>query len=305
MAFSEGTAVLASAVGQPAVQFESTVLPRSYLKRANAFIGSESAIGGGLNKSYKEIPYHTALYWRFLYENCGGINAQGEDPAAGMQVIRQVLETLYKGEIVDINSSTDFAEAFPIIIDAALRSTPSCRFHSYEESLTHFARAIYMLRLENGRCHAQIDSSECGFADPRHLYHTPPAETHQMQASQLVEIRGSIPSSYGIDLNELVLDPALDGKTLKIILTGGSDPRVAFNMEVWKIKTLEEDNNVTRQAIQRFEPISTVTENGSLTMEIKNLNLDEFNSLGLIITRMDPHEDLETAGAYSIQWMME
>lgn len=305
MAFTEGTAVLASAVGQPAVQFESTALPRSYLKRANAFIGSEGAIGGGLNKSYKEIPYHTALYWRFLYENCGGINAQGEDPAAGMQVIRQVLETLYQGEIVDITSSTEVADAFPIIIDAALQSTSSCKFQSYEESLTHFARAIYMLRLEKGRCHDQIDLSKCGFTDPRHLYHTPPAETHQMQANQPVEITGSIPSSYGIDLKELVLDPALNGKTLKLVFTGDSDSSLAFNVEVWKIRVQGEDNDIVLQAVQRVKPISAITENGSLAIEIKNLNMDEFNSLGLIVTRMDPHEDLEAAGAYSIQWMME
>jgi hypothetical protein len=143
MTFTEGTAVLASSVGQPVVQFAATAQPRSYLKRANAFIGSEQAITGGLNTSYKDIPYQTALYWRFLYEHCGGIVPSGEDPSAGMKVIRHVLETLYKGEIVQINSTTDVAQAFPRILDAALENTSTCAFHSYEESLVQFARAIY------------------------------------------------------------------------------------------------------------------------------------------------------------------
>jgi hypothetical protein len=39
-------------------------------------------------------PYDLVAYWRFLYEQCGGMSCQGEDPAAGMQVIRQVLNVL-------------------------------------------------------------------------------------------------------------------------------------------------------------------------------------------------------------------
>ena len=150
--FSEGTAVLASLVGQPSVQMASSTLPRSYLKRANAFIGSDGVFPGGLNMSYTEIPYHTALYWRYLYEQCGGITDGQENPAAGMQIIRQVLETMYSGEIADINSSTSAVQVFPRILDVALYRTPTCPFHSYEESLVHFMRAIYQLRRADGRC---------------------------------------------------------------------------------------------------------------------------------------------------------
>ena len=305
MMFTEGTAVLASSVGQPAVQFEATAQPRSYLKRANAFIGSEGVIGGGLNKSYKDIPYHTALYWRFLYENCGGINVQGEDPAAGMKVIRQVLEMLYKGEIVQINSSTDVAEAFPHILDNALQSTPSCRFHSYEESLVHFARAIYMLRLENGRCRDLIDLSECGFADPHYVYHSPPADTYLIEANHPLKISGSIPSSYGIDLNELAFDPSMQGKTLKLVFTSNADSNLEFNIEVWKTRSVSESSKREWQSAQMVEPISMSTENGRLTLEVNNLNSDSFDGLGLIITRMDPYENMETTGTYSIQLVTE
>jgi hypothetical protein len=303
MMFTEGTAVLASSVGQPAVQFAATTQPRSYLKRVNAFIGSEAAIGGGLNKSYKDIPYHTALYWRFLYENCGGIGEQEEDPAAGMKVIRHILETLYKGEIVDIHASTDVAQAFPRILDAALRSTPSCPFQSYEESLVHFARAIYMLRLEDGRCREAIHLSDCGFSDPRHLYQTPRAESYLIESNDPLEINGSIPSSFGIDLNEVTLNPAMKGKALRIVFTGNADSDLAFHVEVWKIKTSHGSGE--GQSARIGEPISMSMENNNLVLDFQALNDNNFDGLGLIITRLDSHEDTEATGTYSIRLITE
>jgi hypothetical protein len=303
MMFTEGTAVLASSVGQPAVQFEAAALPRSYLKRANAFIGSESSISSGLNKSYKDIPYQTALYWRFLYENCGGINDQGEDPAAGMKVIREILETLYKGEIVDINSSTQVAEAFPSILDAALQSTPSCRFRNYEESLTHFARAIYMLRLENGRCKDKADVASCGFLDPRRVYATPQADLYLIDAEHSTEINDSIPSSYGIDLKELTFNSSIEGKTLKLVFTSHEPSNLAFHVEVWKTDLVTASNGSQRRLAQTAEPISRYIENGSLILEFEDIESSEFDGLGLIVTRTDTVEDMETNGAYSI-WLV-
>ena len=304
MLFTEGTAVLASAVGQPAVQFEAAAHPRSYLKRANAFIGSASSVSNGMNKSYKDIPYHTAIYWRFLYENCGGITWNGEDPAAGMKIIREVLETLYKGEIVDINSTTNVAPAFPQILDAALQSTPSCKFQTYEESLTHFARAIYMLRLENGRCHDLIDLSKCGFMDPGYVYPTPRADLYLIQAEHPIEINGSIPSSYGISLKELTFSPSVEGKTLKLMFTSNFDSNPAFHVEVWKTSPVNKSQG-TRQLAQMVEPTSISVENGILILEFENIDHSEFDGLGLIVTRTDPNESRETIGAYSIRLLVK
>jgi hypothetical protein len=303
--FSEGTAVLASSVGQPSVQFEPTLQLRSYLERANAFLGSEGTIGGGLNKSYKDIPYHMALHWRFLYENCGGINSKGEDPATGMRVIRQALETLYKGEIVQINSSTDVAKAFPLILDHALKSTPSCAFHSYQESLIHFARAIYLLRLEGGRCQGPMQRSSCGFVDPQSLYERPAVESYSIPADNATQINGSIPSSYGIDLIELELDPALEGKTLKLNLISKGNPTLSFHMQVLKTKTIRQEGETESRSVQIGEPISMDMHNGSLNVEIENLSRADFDGLGLIITRMDPYEDREPIGAYSIEVVVQ
>lgn len=303
--FTEGTATLASFVGQPTVQFEPAIRMRTYLKRANTFIGSDGGFIGNLNKNYQEIPYHLAIYWRFLYESCGGIKNGIEDPATGMQVIRHTLETLYKGEVVNVSSSTDVTEALPRILDIALKATPSCTFRTYDESLIHFARAIYLLRLEDGRCSTPNDSTYCGFYDPYKLYQTPHAEDYLIQADSTTQINGSISRSYGIDLIELELDPSTEGKTLKLIFKNISNPENEFNVELWKIKTLQSESAPESYLAQTDEPKSTRTENGYLTMEIANLSVNDFNGLGLIITRTDSYEDTEASGRYLIQLLVK
>jgi len=303
--FTEGTAALASFVGQPTVQFEPAIRMRTYLKRANAFIGSEGGFIGDLNRSYQEIPYHFAIYWRFLYESCGGIKNGIEDPATGMEVIRHTLETLYKGEVVNVNSSDDVTTALPRILDAALQATPTCPFRTYNESLIHFARAIYLLRQENGRCSTSNRSTYCGFYDPDRLYQTPPAEDYLIQADSTTQINGSISTSYGIDLIELHVDPEAEGKTLKLVLKNISDPENEFNVQLWKVNTLQNEPNSERYSAQTDEPKSMQTENGILTLEVDDLKQNNFNSLGLIITRIDPYENTEGSGQYVIKILVK
>ena len=70
--FSEGTAVLASSVGLPDVELARTTVPRSYRAFASLF---------PLDESYEEMdPYRAALYWRFLYEQCGGVTTGRGEP---------------------------------------------------------------------------------------------------------------------------------------------------------------------------------------------------------------------------------
>lgn len=303
--FSEGTAVLASVVGQPSIQLEPSGSLRSYLRRANAFIGAQDVFEGSLNKSYKDVPYHTAIYWRFLYESCGGINNGEESPNTGMNVIRNVLETLYKGQVVDIHASTDVAEALPRIIDSALQLTTSCVFQTYEESLTHFARALYMLRLEAGRCSSSSDSSYCGFFDPYHLYEAPHAEDHLIKTDSATYINGAIPSSYGIDLMELTLPGSMAARSLTLTIKNTADFKYEFHAELWKIQTLDDQSHPERWPVQIGKTASVGTQNGSITLKIKDLDAREFDGLALIIIRMDPYEDEGITGRYSIQVMPE
>ena len=303
--FSEGTAVLASLVGQPDVQFAPSSQLRAYMKRANSFIGTGDGISGSLNKSYRDVPYHMALYWRFLYENCGGIQNGVEDPATGMKIIRTVLETVYSGTIVDINASTDVAQSMPRILDAALQATSDCRFQTYEESLVEFARAIYLLRLEDGRCPAIENMQGCGFFDPYKLYNTPSAEEHIMKAGAATLINGAIPSSYGIDLLEFRWDPAAQAKSIQIIIDNISDPAPEFSVELWKIAALDEEGNRESGLSSAGQPKLARTQNGSITIQVSAAEMDDFTGLGLVITRIDPYEKPEVTGDYTIRLIVK
>jgi hypothetical protein len=298
--FSEGTAVLASAVGQPNVEFGPAKSPRDYVTRVKAFLGEDGLIGGGLNESYTEIPYHTAIYWRFLYEHCGGLVHGSEDPATGMQVIRHVLETLYQGKIVDISSSSDAASALPRIVDVALQETPSCEFRTYEESLLRFSEAVFLLRMQNGRCMDEMENRDCGFFDPHHLYPSPNAEIYSVPANSIKLIQGSVPSSYGIDLMEFNLDDGLNRKLHRILIETSSGLQDEFCMEVWQIKTLKSPSESGRTSIPIGGSRSICTQAGYAALEIDPANRDEISGIGIVITRLDTHEHLDP-GEYSLQ----
>ncbi len=290
--FSEGTAVLASLVGQPAVQMAASIQQRGYLKRANAFIGSEGVFPGGLNMSYTQMPYQTALYWRYLYEQCGGIQNGTEDPAVGMQIIRQVLETLYSGQIVDINSSTAVIEDFPKILDVALYKTSTCPFHSYEESLVDFTRAIFQLRGADGKC-LTASFTECGFFDPNKLYSVPNEEKHTIEMSGTTNINGSIRSSFGVDLIQLSPAPNLDGKSIKILFKNASGSDYNYNVDLWAHQ---------QHKIGDPQPlVSGQTQPGVPVIEVDKLNMEDFQTLDLVITRLDTNENLHQPGQYTIQ----
>ncbi len=98
-----------------------------------------------------------------------------------MNLIQVALEVLYSKVSVDAApqsddaSSTGLVGQLPIIMDAVLSGpeAASCPFRTYDDSLVHFARAIYGLRLDGGRCTAPGVPAGCGFYDPNDLYNAP------------------------------------------------------------------------------------------------------------------------------------
>ena len=165
--FSEGTAMLAASVGQSAFQFSPNAGRSDYLAQASNFIIED------LGKAYGEIEaYHTALYWRFLYEQCGGMQAGREDPARGMAIIRRALETLYSGRVVDIHTTTDIDAYLVAIMDETLNGS-ECPFQSFSASQEAFKAAISRLSTPSGHCDAPGLPQSCGFFDPNRLYPAP------------------------------------------------------------------------------------------------------------------------------------
>jgi len=170
--FTEGMAVLASSVAQPDIQFAVNGAERAYFANANLFLGSNT-IRGDIGRDFSEIsPYHAAIYWRFLYEQCGGMNAGHEDPAAGMWIIRNALVSLY--QIAEGQASLE--DWLPLILDRALTGS-TCPFQTYTQSLTAFAQALDALRFEAGHCLSPGLPKGCGLYDPYDLYSAPPINT--------------------------------------------------------------------------------------------------------------------------------
>jgi hypothetical protein len=194
--FSEGTAVLASSVGQPLVHLGPSSRTRTYMAYANRYL----LWGGGrfqdLITNHDQVdPYYASIYWRFLFERCGGMQDGVQDPAAGMGIIRRALTALYSGEIADISSSTDLVGATPEVLDRALAGS-SCPFQTYKESLSAFSRAIYGLRVDGGRCVEPGTLAGCGFYDPHDVYPDPPVSTITF-AGAAQEHRYEIMSGFG------------------------------------------------------------------------------------------------------------
>ncbi len=306
--FSEGTAVLASSVGQPGVQFTGNWAARGYISNATYFVGGDGVFGD-LNTSYEEInPYHAALYWRFLYEQCGGMRDAVEDPTAGMQVIQRTLMALYSKDIVDILSSSDLVKGLPVIMHQVFADASLCPFQDYEDSLTQFARAIYGLRLDGGRCTEPGTPAGCGLYDPHNLYHDPRVDTITYTGTTITYdgtdqlYPPGIRSSFGMDFVDVILDPVVDGQPLALEFYGAPGAAAEFNVQMWKLIASAEHARPRRVGadITGTETLTRANPDGRLFYVIAEIDTGEYNRLGLIITRVDAEEDSDPIGEYTI-----
>jgi hypothetical protein len=296
--FSEGTAVLASSVGQPHLQF--TWFERAYIAEANRFIGY-STLFTDLNRSYERLfPYHAAVYWRFLYERCGRTKEGSLDAAAGMRVIQRVLTILYSGDVVDISTSTDLIGALPEIMDRALSGSP-CPFDTHAESLAAFSRAVYALRLKDGRCAAAGVPAGCGFYDPHNLYYDPPVSKVTYSGADQLHA-GEIPSSFGVDFVEVILHPPADGQPLTLVFHAAPGSAAEFSVQVWELKDPGESRRPRPVSTEEAGPriLETTSPGAQLSHVIPAIDIAESDMLGLVITRVDANERLDPVGEYTI-----
>jgi hypothetical protein len=325
--FSEGTAVLASSVGQPAVQFAPTSALRAFMAHARNFVRGDGTVGD-LNRSYERMsPYHAAIYWRFLYEQCGGMKDGVEDSGAGMEVIRRALTELYSGKAIgvaqklprilsrifpakstklkmddsiDISSSTDLIGTVPEIMDRALEGS-SCPFKTYEDSLVAFAGAIYGLQLDGGRCIEPGTPAGCGLYDPHHLYHGPSRNTITFAGADQ-EYQEGIGSSFGVDFVEVILDPAADGQPLTLEFFGAPGAGAEFDVQLWKL--LDPGGGARPQRIPTPtiapESLTRVNADGRQFYVVPAIDTSVHNRLGLIITRLDAKENSDPIGEYTV-----
>jgi hypothetical protein len=297
--FSEGTAVLAASLGQPRGQFMQKLPGRTYMSTANGFVVRGGGRTTGLNVAYRELdPYEGAIYWRFLYEQCGGGDSQR--PAAGMQVIQRALTVLYSGQIVDIGSSTDVVTALPAIMDQALAGS-LCPFQTYDDSLIAFARAIYGLRWMQGRCVEPGLPAGCGFYDPYSQYYEPPISRIAYTGTDQT-YEDQIGSSFGIDLLDVRVEPAVAREPLVLAFRPPAGSDAVFSVEIWQLPPSA--NAGVRQrvftGIVHAEALMEMDAHGELSYTIPADYTGAPRTLHLIVTRLDVWESLDPTGEYSI-----
>lgn len=305
--FSEGTAVLASSVGQPDIQFSPTHGMPVYFLEANGYFAGGGAIERDLNRSCNDIdPYHAVIYWRFLYEKCGGMVQNKEDPMRGMQIIYKTLSVLYSKEVVDIEASSELVENLPAIMDLAIQDTGSCPFENYRDSIVQFASAIYSLQLENGRCAEPGKPIGCELFDPdqRYLRIPIPEYTYSGDELTLDSTKQTFPvgikSSFGIDFFEINLTGETQGSAITIELKGSGDGEAEFALQVYKNKSRKSAAFHDGDLVLINNDQTSVKNGGHLAIKIPEINLSEFDQLGLIITRLDNREKIDYLGEYSI-----
>jgi hypothetical protein len=287
--------VLASSVGQTDVQFSAPQGTRDYLSYANQFV----RWGGGrfqdlIAHQADADPYRAAVYWRFLYEHCGGMKEGAEDPAAGMTVIRRALIVLYSGEIADLDTSGDPVSATPEILDRAL-SGSSCPFQGYEESLVAFARALYALRVDGGRCQEPGIPAGCGFYDPHDLYQDPLVETIVFDGA-VHKVRREMMGAFGTDLIEVIFAPAAG--SVPLTLEFRVSPAVDAKLSVQLVQLLRSRESTRPQ--HRTEVLAVTNPEGYLSYAISQTVTAVDSRLGLIVTRLDAQEPSNPIGEYTI-----
>jgi hypothetical protein len=234
--------------------------------------------------------------------------AGSENPGAGMQIIRNMLTALYAQVIVDIQASKNLIEHLPDIMNEAFNQTPNCPFANYEDSLNKFSRAIYSLKLENGRCMLPGGPLGCGFYDPASLYLGLPIPIIKYNSEMIIfessdHLDPENINSFGIRFVEVELGQSTNGKPFNLELIHEPDSTASFHLQILKLKSQEKRSVLELYSATTINPDNPgfSKTNQKLEYSISEIELDKYNRLGLIITRTDNHEIFGGSSGYTIR----
>jgi len=180
------------------------------------------------------------------------------------------------------------------VLDSALARFDG-PLQTFEESLIAFAQANYALRLENGRC-LTTDPGGCTgkYYDPHRRYTDHPSlEAELYHDGPSLTYHGAIGTSFGMDFIEVHLDPALHGQPLSIALQSEG---ARFDAQLWRLQAGEKRPFAVAQ---HPEPMHRAGGN-LYTYHIRHLDTTQYNTLALIITRLDPDEREDPTGNYHL-----
>jgi hypothetical protein len=284
----------------PSVQYPELELRRGHVRGAASEYGvaARHFLQTRLNASYRDLEadrvhrYDAALYWRFLYEQSGD-----------MRIVRAALEEMALRYQPDVEAGV--AE----VMDAAFARAGG-PFASFEESLAAFAVANYGLRLESGRCAAEMPDA-CGgkYLDPDSIYSAPTLEAELEHKGGALVYSGNVPALGGTDLIEVQLDRALQNQPLTISFEGQG---ARFSMQVWKLYSGRGEDPSARKLGNRVGEGSAraraltpqpdrlpVGNHGATVAHLSDLDSSGCDRLALIVTRLDAAQEGST-GSYRL-----
>jgi len=111
-----------------------------------------------------------------------------------------------------------------------------------------------------------------------------------------------IPSSFGIDLVDVALDPSLNGQPLVIEFYGAAGTESEFAVQVWYLMDLK-DGTQPRPVATQAVPAAARSEagqDGHTSLVIPQIDTAKYDRLGLVITRIDGQESFDPSGAYTV-----
>ncbi len=105
-----------------------------------------------------------------------------------------------------------------------------------------------------------------------------------------------------MDFVDIILDSELHGKPLTIKIFGDPNKDAKFNIQLWKLSDPDDRTRPESSPIitSPIEIIDGETSTGIYNYSIPSIDTEDYNRLGLIITRLDNNENLDPNGIYTI-----
>jgi hypothetical protein len=126
------------------------------------------------------------------------------------------------------------------------------------------------------------------------MYIDPWLETELTYSGGVLPYDGAIPTSYGMDLVKVSLDSTLHRRRVKIAFQSAA-PAV-FHVEILRLRSGDGKSRAITFQPEGFRP----EQWGEQVYLISRLDMTVYDQLGVIITRLDPNETNNRAGAYRL-----
>jgi hypothetical protein len=111
-----------------------------------------------------------------------------------------------------------------------------------------------------------------------------------------------IRSSFGMDFIELKLRPEVTGQPLTIEVLPAPQTGAEYSVQIVRMHTLG-NGGIASHKIVQVMPTESLVEGltgAPLHFHIPAIDLDTYNQIGVIITRVDARENLDPVGAYTL-----